>query len=275
MDVRVGSNGRCTHNITDLISSLVIPESPNTTSATIKSYQNTQTRPLVEHISEDPGQFAIESALAASEPKVERLIKQVDSGLRTAPPKLSNLGTGGVYFLSSSEGKTLAVFKPVDEEPNGINNPKGYKEDDGSPGLREGINSGEGAMREYAAYLLDYSSMSGVPVTTMAFMTSKVDSTIAKVGSLQEFVAHDYDAEECGTGLFSVDEVHKICLADLRYVNTDRNGQNILVRKGANGETRLTPIDHGYCFPASLKDLYFEWTYWPQAKQPFGPKLKK
>lgn len=259
----------------DLFASLELTDTP-TTPFGIKAFQNTQTRPLSEHVQHGSSeQYNVESLSALEDPDVLDLITQVNAGLPHGPPKLHNLGTGGVYFLTSDHGDTVAVFKPTDEEPKGVNNPKGYKQKagDAENSLREGIRSGEGALRERAAFLLDHESVSGVPPTTVVSLTSNLDPDLEKIGSLQQYVPYDYDAEECGTGLFSVEEVHKICLADLRFVNTDRNGQNILVRKEKDGRTTLTPIDHGYCFPDALADLYFEWMYWPQAQEPFSPAI--
>jgi len=44
------------------------------------------------------------------------------------------------------------------------------------------------------------------------------------------------------------------------------------------GEFSLTPIDHGYSLPLSLsdvKDLWFEWITFPQAKRPFDDETKQ
>jgi hypothetical protein len=51
-----------------------------------------------------------------------------------------------------------------------------------------------------------------------------------KVGSLQRFVKSKGPIEDFSSSLFSVDEVHKIAVLDLRILNLDRNGCNILVR---------------------------------------------
>ena len=87
--------------------------------------------------------------------------------------------------------------------------------------------------------------------------------------SLQAFVKSEGDCEERGTSLFSVEEVHKIAILDMRLGNCDRNGGNILIRK-VPGKTRpeyqLIPIDHGYCLPSTFSDLSFEWAYWPQVR---------
>lgn len=84
-----------------------------------------------------------------------------------------------------------------------------------------------------------------MPLTMMAKLCKPGSGEVGKLGSLQQFVQHDYDSEECGTSIFPTHEVHKICVLDIRMANTDRNGQNILVSRSANGACSLTPIDHG------------------------------
>ena len=39
-------------------------------------------------------------------------------------PRLASAGTGGSYFIAGADGKPVAVFKPLDEEPCAVNNPK-------------------------------------------------------------------------------------------------------------------------------------------------------
>ena len=47
------------------------------------------------------------------------------AGLRSGhAPKLASAGTGGSYFIAGADGKPVAVFKPLDEEPCAVNNPK-------------------------------------------------------------------------------------------------------------------------------------------------------
>eukprot|EP00210_Caulerpa_lentillifera_P002379 g2282.t1 len=196
--------------------------------------------------------------------------KAKDALAQGVRPKLSSAGTGGSYFISALEGKNLAVFKPQDEEPLAPNNPKGHRGSFDSDGLRTGVRSGEGAVREVIAFMLDHEHFSGVPPTTMVSL-SEMHGTKShrKVGSFQQFVQHDMDCEEMGPSKFPVHEVHKICVLDIRLANTDRNGGNILARQ-ENGQWHLTPIDHGYCLPDSFKDINFDWVYWPQAKIPFN-----
>eukprot|EP01025_Chloroclados_australasicus_P059787 TRINITY_DN757_c3_g1_i1.p1 TRINITY_DN757_c3_g1~~TRINITY_DN757_c3_g1_i1.p1 ORF type:complete len:731 (+),score=33.84 TRINITY_DN757_c3_g1_i1:172-2193(+) len=209
---------------------------------------------------------------------------QAQQGLANgAVPELSSSGSGGSYFLHDPEGVRVAVFKPKDEEPMAIHNPRGYVM--GSPnapvsrvgqnfdGLRRGIRPGEGAVREVIAFLLDHEHFSGVPPTALVNLVMPEQGF--KVGSLQGFVHADGDCEERGCSVFPVQEVHKIAVLDIRLANTDRNAGNILAKKNENGQWKLTPIDHGYCLPDSFEDICFEWMYWPQAAQPFSPNTLK
>ncbi len=143
--------------------------------------------------------------------------------------------------MRSPDGSSVAVFKPEDEEPLAVNNPRGIGS--GLPplhtnngmkpapveGLRKGTIVGEGPVREVAAFLLDHDGFSGVPPTTLACLVggeirSPKGSEKVKRGSLQAFVRSDGEAEEMGTSAFPVNEVHKITILDVRLGNTDRNG---------------------------------------------------
>lgn len=50
-----------------------------------------------------------------------------------------------------------------------------------------------------------------------------------KIGSLQSFAESLGPVENFSSDLFSIDEVHKIAILDLRMMNLDRNECNILV----------------------------------------------
>jgi len=207
----------------------------------------------------------------------------------------------------------VAVFKPEDEEPNAENNPRGLaspsprsmmtmggsrvqsnKSSNGSgsgpngsaaptEGLRKGTLPGEGAQREFAAYILDHGGLAQVPPTAMVclkqtsnkkFASVDWNGTQGKRGSIQMFVPYESDCEEMGVSRFRKHEVHKIALLDIRLANTDRNGSNVLARRETDQcEWTLVPIDHGYCLPGSLSDICFDWIYWPQASQPFDEEM--
>jgi len=222
---------------------------------------------------------------------LERLVLEVQSGLRhghspvelpdpaPAPAKMHYgelLGgcCGGTYLMRNARGKATAIFKPVDEEPYGPANPKGFTGSmDAASDMRPGIPVGGGAARECAAFLLDHEGLAGVPSTAMlrishSTLQPRADAEVElKVGSLQRFCEHECTVEDVGTSGFPVEAVHAIGMLDVRVFNMDRNSDNILFAPGP----RLVPIDHGYILPAleHLEEVEACWLHWPQAKQPF------
>ncbi|XP_071691061.1 phosphatidylinositol 4-kinase gamma 4-like [Rutidosis leptorrhynchoides] len=204
-------------------------------------------------------------------------------------PKRSSEGTGGAYLMMDATGtKFVSVFKPIDEEPMAVNNPRGLPLTVNGEGLKKGTTVGEGALREVAAYLLDhpksghrsfsdeYKGFSGVPPTVLARCMHRgfnhPEGVKEKVGSLQMFMDNSGSCEDMGPSAFPVEEVHKISVLDVRLANADRHAGNILVSKGEDGRFVLIPIDHGYCLPHSFEDCTFDWLYWPQSRQPFSPE---
>jgi hypothetical protein len=178
----------------------------------------------------------------------------------------------------SSGLKYVSVFKPTDEEPMAINNPRGLPISVDGEGLKKGTRVGQGALTEVAAYILDHprkgcrtnnnneeQGFAGVPPTVMVKCMSeafhhpegyKNVSSDVKIGSLQMFMRNIGSCEDMGPSAFPVEEVHKISVLDMRLVNADRHAGNILVAKdGEGGPTLLIPIDHGYCLPKSVSLL--------------------
>ncbi|XP_009406191.2 phosphatidylinositol 4-kinase gamma 4 [Musa acuminata AAA Group] len=227
-------------------------------------------------------------------PKVIRdLIHATLAGLENGnPPIMSLEGTGGAYFMQDISGdKFVAVFKPIDEEPMAENNPRGLPLSVNGEGLKRRTRVGEGALREVAAYILDHPisgrrsfscvdvGFSGVPPTVLVrclhgSFNHPVEYEHAmkhfKIGSLQMFMKNCGSCEEMGPRAFPVQEVHKICVLDIRLANADRHAGNILLcKEGEEDHLVLVPIDHGYCLPENFEDCTFEWLYWPQSRQPF------
>ncbi|KAK7381983.1 hypothetical protein VNO80_00587 [Phaseolus coccineus] len=206
-------------------------------------------------------------------------------------PIRSAEGTGGAYFMLDSTGqKYVAVFKPIDEEPMAVNNPRGLPFSVDGEGLKKGTKVGQGAFREVAAYILDHpmsgrrslfgdqKGFSGVPPTVMVKCLHEgfnhPGDLTTKLGSLQMFMENNGSCEDMGPGAFPVKEVHKITVLDMRLANADRHAGNILIGKeDENDQAVLIPIDHGYCLPTSFEDCTFEWLYWPQARQPYSPEI--
>lgn len=226
---------------------------------------------------------------------IQELIKITLEGLeKGCKPIQSSEGSGGAYLMQDSSGsKYVSVFKPIDEEPMAINNPRGLPVSEDGEGLKKGTRVGQGALREVAAYILDHprngprschnngeQGFAGVPPTVMVKCLHKGfhniegyqnDSGNVKIGSLQMFMRNIGSCEDMGPSVFPVEEVHKISVLDIRLVNADRHAGNILIAKdGEDGLTVLIPIDHGYCLPESFEDCTFDWLYWPQAKERYS-----
>ena len=103
---------------------------------------------------------------------LQKIIEDVLHGfVQGLAPQLIQDGTSGTYRLRNVERETVAIFKPIDEEPFAPNNQKGYVNKFGSESFRKGILSGEGAIREYAAYALDERGFFDVPQTTFVELT--------------------------------------------------------------------------------------------------------
>ncbi|CAL0315394.1 unnamed protein product [Lupinus luteus] len=224
-------------------------------------------------------------------PEIWNMINSSYDGLDSGKyPIRSAEGTGGAYFMLDSTGqKCVSVFKPIDEEPMAVNNPRGLPLSLDGEGLKKGTRVGQGAFREVAAYILDHPSsgrrslfgdekgFAGIPPTAMVKCLHKgfnhPENFTAKIGSLQLFMENSGSCEDMGPGAFPVNEVHKITVLDLRLANADRHAGNILISKEEeNDQAVLIPIDHGYCLPTSFEDCTFEWLYWPQARQPYSPE---
>nr|KYP75496.1 hypothetical protein KK1_008235 [Cajanus cajan] len=189
-------------------------------------------------------------------------------------PIRSSEGTGGTYLMQDSTGQEhVSVFKPMDEEPMAVNNPRGLPTSSNGEGLKRGTKVGEGALREVAAYLLDHPKNGPRLVTEFNYPNGfACSSKHVKIGSLQKFMSNDGNCEDIGPWAFPVEEVHKITVLDIRLANADRHAGNILIRKEADGHMKLIPIDHGYCLPDKFEDCTFDWIYWPQARQPYSPE---
>ncbi|KAJ8446212.1 hypothetical protein Cgig2_015983 [Carnegiea gigantea] len=232
-------------------------------------------------------------------PKVElplviwQLIRSTFRGLdRGNQPVRSSEGCGGAYFMLDSAGQEyISVFKPADEEPLAVKNPKGLPQSKDGEGLKKGTKVGEGALREVAAYILDHpksgprslyhaeAGFAGVPPTALVkclhggfYHPDGYEGSLKdmKIGSLQMYMKNFGSCEDMGPGSFPVEEVHKISVLDIRLANVDRHAGNILVTRDDEGQIILIPIDHGYCLPSNFEDCTFDWLYWPQARRPYS-----
>ncbi|EDO08235.1 phosphatidylinositol 3- and 4-kinase family protein [Babesia bovis T2Bo] len=233
--------------------------------------------------------------------RMDAIINEIALSLKSnIKPKLTMDGTGGTYLMYNKHRKCCAVFKPIDEEAFAPCNPRGYEGTLNHQGFRSGVLSGEGASREVAAYLLDsaYGGVCGVPDTTMVeashpcfknscderFVKDVASGPKWKPGSLQEFIDCKESSGNYNPALFSVGDVHRIGIFDIRVVNLDRNDGNILVMdmRQCNHECvpgvpssaryKLIPIDHGLILPdvIDVADMDLVWFEWPQSEIPFS-----
>ncbi|XP_059444187.1 phosphatidylinositol 4-kinase gamma 4-like [Corylus avellana] len=266
--------------------------------ATASEGRDKQSRELQVVTREPPGRDfwlkpIIVNPKAKLSPCIWDMINSTFDGLvKGNEPIRSSEGTGGAYFMQNSlDQEYVSVFKPIDEEPMAVHNPRDLPVSTNGEGLKRGTKVGEGGFREVAAYILDHprsgprtlsgetTGFAGVPPTIMVRCLHKgfnhpegYEGKLknVKIGSLQLFMKNDGSCEDIGPGAFPVDEVHKISVLDIRLANADRHAGNILFRKG-EGQTVLIPIDHGYCLPENFEDCTFDWLYWPQVRQPYSP----
>ena len=186
-------------------------------------------------------------------------LSQARAGLELGlAPHLSVEGEGGTYFMpmqresdgderrppAESDVAFVACFKPRDEETFAPRNPKRFVGAFGTPTLRVGVLSGEAYARECAAFLLDHGGFAGVPPTALvrcshAGFNNDGAHLHSKLGSFQLFVDGATPVEDFGPTRLPVEEVQKIALFDLRLMNLDRNGDNLLVKWVMREETQL------------------------------------
>lgn len=181
-------------------------------------------------------------------------------------------GTCGAHFVETADCK--GIFKPLaGEGSEGDSACTCLKADESGSvvtPLKRGVTFGETVVKEIAAYVLG--AAFDVPATRG--ITTLINGQ-AVYGSFQAFAPHSCSAEDMGPSAFSIDEVQKVGILDIRLLNLDRHLNNILVNT-QEGSSRLIPIDHGYILPVyhDMSDVYFGWTYWKQCKEGWSQKSR-
>ena len=187
-----------------------------------------------------------------------KFVNEVDC-LLESPNSISKCesdSTGAVWFIHDKFGDPFAVFKPSDSEAGS---------EAGSKPARQGVLPGEGALHEFSVSFLSGNSTK-VPLTCLVQINHPAVGQTPSFGSLQKYVPHQCQSWDMGPSAFSENDVHSVGVLDIRFLNTDRHGGNMLVSNQAG----LIPIDHTYCLPHSLDETWYEWLQWPQAKKPFS-----
>lgn len=98
-----------------------------------------------------------------------------------------------------------------------------------------------------------------------------------KMGAFQVYVENVGDADDYGPGVFDRDQVHRIAILDVRTLNHDRHGGNILVTRANSPDRRydLVPIDHGYILPDVVQSVPWPvWMDWPMIREPLSDSAK-
>lgn len=222
-------------------------------------------------------------ASEAGQRAIRRIRKAMLAGIK--PVFVGDASSTTCYYLRDSSRRIVSVFKPETCSSDEINAAV-YLRNGGETVLRKGF-SGGGASREVAASLLDGMHVSGVPSTTMVSLKHPRLKG-RQIGSMQAYAPHFCSAEDVSSSKFSVDQVHKIALLDVRMFNTDRHAGNMLVglkdrgiqfrataRDLTKANTTLVPIDHGLCLPEfpALGEASFEWMNWSQSWEALHPDL--
>ncbi len=149
------------------------------------------------------------------QPVIDGIMKGLNAGI---VPELTFEGTSGTYFLKSTKHVPLAIFKPVDEEANAPNNPRGFTGKFGMQSLRKGVLSGEACVREIAAYLIDKDGFSGVPETLLvAISHPSFHYGIFSITTAQRIVG------EMTNGLTKTSSSHLEEIATMIMIEPDEN----------------------------------------------------
>lgn len=178
----------------------------------------------------------------------------------------------GTYMLRKRASKNLiGVFKPTAEEQAPMN---ARRKMSISNAVRQGIVLGDAAIKERAAFLLDFNNFAGVPRTETVLI--ETGDAVQRKGSLQEFCEHMCTSEDIGPSMYDKENIHAIALLDLRLFNLDRHVGNLLVKKLGKDKYQLVPIDHGLSLPSfrTLSDAVFCWSSWKQASLSISPSTK-
>ena len=72
----------------------------------------------------------------------------------------------------------------------------------------------------------------------LSWRVVRLQASNQSIGSLQQYVSDTISAEDMGPSKYTVEQVHKIGLFDIRIFNLDRHAGNMLV----NSKTEMYPL---------------------------------
>lgn len=148
------------------------------------------------------------------------------------------------------------------------------------------LNTSPESSSSQAISSFKWSEASNVDMTDPGMSTppSSVSSQISdrnhltKKGAFQVYVPNLGDADDFGPGVFDREQVHRIATFDIRTLNHDRHGGNILVTSSTHPGRRfdIVPIDHGYILPDLIQAVPWPiWMDWPMIREPPSEETKK
>lgn len=203
--------------------------------------------------------------------KAEKFLKQSEIARklikRNSPSIISDDHGSSYTIFGEAKDKAIGVYKPrlqvmradIDYE----------SDNDQVPGIPIGTE----AFRERLAYALNYELSQlldqnniplmdlGVPPTRIMDFQHKLFGKYHKTGSLQKFKKDCIELQPNTREKFEQidrNELLKIAILDLIFLNKDRNSGNLLYSERKN---TINLIDHGYCFPEikGLESLQLDW----------------
>lgn len=181
-------------------------------------------------------------------------------------------------IIADQFGCSYNIFGEVKDKPIGVYKPRlqvmradvDYDSDDGEV---SGVPAGTEAFRERLAYALNYELSQlldenhiplvdlGIPPTRIMDFSHKSFGRFHRTGSLQKFKKDCVELDPTTKEKFEKidrNELFKIAILDLIFLNKDRNSGNLLYSERKN---TINLIDHGYCFPEieGLGNFDFSW----------------
>lgn len=173
-------------------------------------------------------------------------------------------GVNGSYFILNETGKKMMVFKPENEEKEGI---------------AKGIKAGEGAKREHLACVLNYDRIFPIPFTCYVQFQGQNGSGQIFLNNSRPLNLLRFSPDmEKYTDTLPKRDLQASLVFDILFENLDRHLGNLMCRleseDGIPQETFM--IDHGLCIPALSGDsLKIEQLGLPQMKESWDESLVK
>lgn len=203
--------------------------------------------------------------------KLEKFLEQSEVArkvLKRNPPSI----------IADQFGSSYNIFGEVKDKPIGVYKPRlqvmrAHVEYDSDDGEIDGVPPGTETFRERLAYALNYELSQlldenniplvdlGIPPTRVMDFYHKSFGRFHRTGSLQKFKKNCVELDPTTKEKFEKidrNELFKIAILDLIFLNKDRNSGNLLYSERKN---TINLIDHGYCFPEieGLDNFDFSW----------------